>query len=208
MPGRVKIPNPSKLTSELYHLAAIVGRLGLSIASAQKAFNADYVAQIERLVQITSDVVPTVAELGSDEQKKKSAEILLKILKALAPPRYQYTETTIEFSADLAETFDAGIQGTLGVGAKAVTVNAGMTLGYGYDYRAAARIKSVIHAMPVDSDLIPELLNRAKEIDAGKLNLPEVKHVDQEIWDGLKNLQAVLGGEALPDSGGNVADGG
>lgn len=203
MPGTVKIPDASKLTSELYHLAAIVGRLGLSIASAQKAFNADYVAQIERLVQITSDVVPTIVEQGSDEQKKKSAEILLKILTALAPPRYQYTETTIEFSADLAETFDVGIQGTLGVGTKAITVNAGMTLGYGYDYRAAARIKSVIHAMPVDSDLVPELLNRAKEIDGGKLNLPAPKSVDQEIWDGLKNLHAVLGGGVLPDSGGN-----
>jgi len=180
-----------RLTGQLYHLPSIIGRLGLSIAAAQKAFNADYVDSVSTLMGL---IERTLGEAKDDDDKKAKAEAVMSLLEALAPSRYQFTETTIDFSADLAETFDVAGSAALGFGAKAITVNAAYSMGFGYDYRAAARITSKIHAYPPNAEMAKTLLERAAEIDKQKLDLPELSEVEKKIWDSTAAIYNALTG--------------
>lgn len=188
MPDPAAIPQYDRLTSQLYHLPAIVGRLGISIAEAQKELNLDYVNSVGHLLELIK------ATVGSDNAPDVPA--MQALLESLAPSRYQFTETTIEFSADLSETVKKGVEVGASVGAGAVLVNAAMTLGYAHDYRASARITSVLHARPAGGD--PEfpkaLLARKKEIDAGKLALPPAAQVDKEIMERVGKVYDALKG--------------
>lgn len=190
MPDPAAIPQYDRLTSQLYHLPAIVGRLGLSIAEAQKELNLDYVNSVGRLLELIKATVG--AEGGNAAEPAMQA-----LLEALAPSRYQFTETTIEFSADLSETVKKGMEVGASLGTGAVLVNAAMTLGYAHDYRASARITSVLHARPAGGD--PEfpkaLLARKKEIDAGKLALPPAAQVDKEIMERVGQVYDALKGK-------------
>jgi len=183
------MPQYDRLTSQLYHLPSIVGRLGISIAEAQKELNLDYVNSVGRLMEMIKTTV------GADNAADVPA--MQSLLEALAPSRYQFTETTIEFSADLSESVQKGVQIGASVGAGAVMVNAAMTLGYAHDYRASARITSVLHARPAGGD--PEfpkaLLARKKEIDAAKLALPEAAQVDKDILDRVGKVYEALKGK-------------
>ena len=183
------IPQYDRLTSQLYHLPSIVGRLGISIAEAQKELNLDYVNSVGRLMEMIKTTV------GADNAADVPA--MQSLLEALAPSRYQFTETTIEFSADLSESVQKGVQIGASVGAGAVMVNAAMTLGYAHDYRASARITSVLHARPAGGD--PEfpkaLLARKKEIDAAKLALPAAAQVDKDILDRVGKVYEALKGK-------------
>ena len=187
-----KDPRLDRLTSQLYHLPAIIGRLGVSIAEAQKELNLDYVTNVGRLMEMMKDT------LGKSADPDKQ-DALRALLEALAPPRFQFTETTIEFSADLSETLRAGAQAGASVGTAALMVNAAFTLGFGYDYRAAARVKSVLHAMPAGGDpgFPKALLDRAKEVDPGKLGLPDRTDLDKELYDRVSKVY-----DALPKPGG------
>jgi hypothetical protein len=188
MPDPAAIPQYDRLTSQLYHLPAIVGRLGISIAEAQKELNLDYVNSVGRLLELIK------ATVGADNAPDVPA--MQALLESLAPSRYQFTETTIEFSADLSETVKKGVEVGASVGAGAVLVNAAMTLGYAHDYRASARITSVLHARPAGGD--PEfpkaLLARKKEIDAAKLALPPAAQVDKEIMERVGKVYDALKG--------------
>lgn len=170
-----------RLTSQLYHLPAIIGRMGLSIANAQKEMNVDYVTSIGRLMVIIKN---TVGETATPE----ASAAMVELLKSLAPSRYQFTETTIEFSADLAESMQVAAQTGIGVGTKAVMVNAALSLGYGYDYHAAARITCVIHARPVGPEMVADLLTRSKDIRADALKLPSDTELDQQLMDATKGV--------------------
>jgi hypothetical protein len=182
------IPQYDRLTSQLYHLPSIIGRLGISIAEAQKELNLDYVNSVGRLMELIKTTV------GADNAAEVPA--MQSLLEALAPSRYQFTETTIEFSADLSESVQKGVQIGASVGAGAVMVNAAMTLGYAHDYRASARITSVLHARPAGGD--PEfpkaLLARKQEIDAAKLALPPAAQVDKDILDRVGKVYEALKG--------------
>lgn len=190
-PADKPMPQYDRLTSQLYHLPSIVGRLGLSIAEAQKELNLDYVNSVGRLLAVIR------ATVGADGASPAAEPAMQALLEALAPSRYQFTETTIEFSADLSETVKKGVEVGASVGAGAVLVNAAMTLGYAHDYRASARITSVLHARPAGGD--PEfpkaLLARKKEIDAGKLDLPPATQVDREIQQRVGQVYDALKGK-------------
>ncbi len=173
-------PAMDRLTGQLYHLPAIIGRLGISIANAQKALNADYMKNVVTLMGL---IERTLGSLEDDEDAKSRVEAIRGLLEALAPSRYQFTETTIDFSADLAETMDKTVSAGLGFGTQAITVNAAYTKGYGYDYRAAARITSVLHAYPLNGETAKSLLNRAADIQKDKLNMPQLSQVEKEVWD-------------------------
>lgn len=181
-------PNPQldRLTGQLYHLPTIVGRLGISIAEAQKELNLDYVNSVARLMALIKDTIG-----GKDAVESAAME---KLLEALAPARYQFTETTIDFSADLSESVRVGAQAGASLGVGAVMVNAAMTLGYAHDYRASARITSVLHARPAGGD--PEfpkaLLERKKEIDKQALALPALPAVDANLQDQVGKVYAAL----------------
>jgi hypothetical protein len=220
-----------RLTSQLSELPSIIGRLGISVATAQKALNADYVSTVQEIMQIVNQTVSlrneawkrqidgaeaevTAAETvpaGETEDakklrlekltaaKKKLADLkelpqeVWGLIQALAPSRYQFSETKLDFSADLSQTLNVGGGLSLGVGMAAVTVNASFSLAYGFDYRAAARISTVLHALPADPAVMPQLLKRAAEIDANKLTLqPKDTNYSQHMIDGLKEIALAI----------------
>jgi hypothetical protein len=181
-----------RLTSQLSFLPRIIGNMGREIGEAQKLLNADYVENIARLMQLISEhVAPAVDAAGkeaSPEAEDTRLTAIADLLKAVAPARYQFTETTIDFSADLAETKSRTASGAVGVGLSGVTVNAGMTLGFGYDYRSAARITSVLHAREVGAAMTDKLLERATAIRTEKLDLPERSAVEERAWTQTANV--------------------
>ncbi len=175
-----QIPDPDRLTSQLYSLPEIVGRLGLSIANAQKALDLNYVENLGRIIEMVEQIIKPA--MLADE-KNEGVATMAGIISALAPSRYQFTETTIDFSADLAESFDAAVSGSLGAGFGAVNVSASLSAAFGYDYRAAARITSVLQAYPTDKAIMDKLLARAKEIRGDKLSLPPKKIYDARVLE-------------------------
>lgn len=189
-----------RLTGQLNFLPAIIGKMGLSIAEAQKEFNADYVTNVAKLVALISRTLPKAQNAVDAESAPQAEDVdqrvtaVWELLKSIAPPRYQFTETTIEFRADLAETKDVNVQAGLGAGMYGVTVNAGLTLGFGYDYRSAAQITAVIHAREAGMSLADALLARAKEIDATQLDLPSLSAVEKDQWDATANIVNALFG--------------
>jgi hypothetical protein len=170
------VPQMDRLTGQLYHLPTIIGRLGISIAEAQKELNADYVASVSKLMMLTQSLVgatPSPETLASAKT----------MLESMMPSRYQFTETTLDFSADLSESKNIGFSAAGGAGMGAIVVNAAFTMGYGYDYRAAARVTSTLHARAADPEHNKALLERAATIkgDLAKIKdaLPPTNSDDQ-----------------------------
>lgn len=163
----------SELISDLDSVPSIVGNLGLSIAAAQKAFNLDYLETLERLLPLIKSVL---GQDGADDA------FLNEMLKRLIPPVYQYTETSLSVRLDLAQSERKAASGNLGVGTGAITLSAGMSASYGLDYRAAAEVRTVIHARPMDQNAMNSLLDRAKTLSQKEIDLPEgTPRIDQEI---------------------------
>lgn len=176
----------SELTEQLNSVASIVGNLGISIAEAQTRMDAAYVSSL-------AQVLKTVAELqGTGAKKTASPEAVLTLLKAIGPSRYQFTETTLKVRLDLSKSLD--VSGSLGFGASfgAVAVNAALTVGYAYDYQAAAECTTVIHAVPTDDKVMTALLARAKEVGDKLPELPERSSVDAKLLEQLQSLNTAL----------------
>ena len=181
----------SKLVKDLSTIPEIIGALGLSIAEAQKAFNLDYMENIERLIGIAKQLqsgpeIPTdlngEAQIEVIEQNfQEFKAYILDLLKTLAPPRYQYTETTLSVKLDLAQTMSTSVSGGFSIGYGGIALNAAMTMGYGYDYRAAAEVKTIIHAEPADKTTFKALLGQADKFSDKALELPAGAQVDKDI---------------------------
>mgnify|MGYP000488252879 CR=1 FL=1 len=110
-----------RMTSQLMYLPAIIGRMGINIAEAQKALNTDYIETLHKVFNILREYSHADDETIDEEARAQ----LEKLLPALAPSRYQFTEATIDFSADLAETTDLGLNANIGMGLGGITVGAG-----------------------------------------------------------------------------------
>lgn len=175
----------SKLVADLSKVPNIIGGLGLSIAAAQKAFNADYLENLERLVALARSLLGGKDEAGTDvsAQVGEMKVFLQELLKAVGPPRYQFTETTLAVRLDLAQTMSTDVNVGLGVGYGGVAVNASLAVGYRYDYRAAAECRTVIQAIPADATMLQTLLDRAGKLSDKALELPARTEVDQRIID-------------------------
>jgi len=175
----------SKLVKDLSNIPEIVGALGISIAEAQKAFNVDYLDNIERLLGLAKSLrTPPDGLNDADKAKLESFEgFISELIRNLAPPRYQFTETTIAVRLDLAQTMDLGASVGFSVGYGGVALNAAMTVAFGYDYRAAAEVRTTIHAESADKTTFKTLLDRAKEFDDDALTLPAGAEVDQNVVD-------------------------
>lgn len=190
------MPNPThdRLSEQLYYLPAIIERLGIGICEAQKGLNLDYITSLGRLMEIIKDA------LGPDGSAQAKAAIM-EMLRALAASRYQFTETTVAVRAHLSTTMNFGGQAGIaaGVGAcmGAVMVNASFAVAFGYDYRAAAEIKTVLHAIPADEALVTTLLQRpAPAVPA----LPDKTKLDHQVLTTAKDLPTALRA-ALPAPG-------
>lgn len=177
------MPQTSKLIQDLTKVPNIVGGLGLSIAAAQKAFNLDYIENVERILALAKSLLGGKDENGEDVDISKFEALFTDLLVAVAPPRYQYSETTLGVRLDLAQTFDLAGDVGLGFGMQGISINAAFSIGYGYDYRAAAECRTVIHAIPADNTVFQPLLERAKELNERALTLPAQSQVDRAIID-------------------------
>jgi hypothetical protein len=181
------VSKTSKLIDDLSTLPAIVANLGLSIAAAQKAFNLTYLESVEQVIRMAQ------ATLGEGQIADSAfSEEFTKLLKLVAPAHYQYTETELEFRADVAQTLNATVGVGLGVNVGAMTLNASVAVGFGYDYRAAARVKTVIHAVRPDQSVMNSLLDRADKLSAKDISLPEQAEVDKEIMNSLNSIFKTL----------------
>jgi len=184
----------SKLIQDLNNVPSIVGGLGLSIAAAQRQLNLDYLESIERLLALTKATLGERKEGGIDiEGAEKTRleqfrELLQDVLKSTAPSRYQFTETTLAVRLDLAQSMDLGASAKLGIGFGALAVNAGMTLGYGYDYQAAAEVRTVLHAHTLDPKVQDTLMKRAKDLNDKALAVPERTDTEKSIEAATKRI--------------------
>ncbi len=187
----------SKLVQDLSELPNIIGNLGLSIAAAQRAFNLDYIESMERLVAMAKELVGQDAEGGANADLKDSQ--LSTILRQISPSRYQYTETELEFRADLAQTKRSSVSAGLGIGVGAIAVNASFTSAYGYDYRASARVRTVIHARDPEGAAFQQLLDRAKDLGKQALELPATSTVDKEVLAANERIFKQITGKEPPE---------
>jgi hypothetical protein len=163
--------------------------MGISIANAQKALNADYLQNIKQLMGLIKETMGN----SNDESTNEKAQAMKLLLESLAPSRYQFTETTIDFSADLAETLDTTVKAGFGIGTQVIAINAAFSLGYGYDYRSAARIQATLHAYPTNPEVTKSLLSRAEKINSDKLKLPEEKtEVEEVVWKSTSDIFEAL----------------
>ncbi len=139
-------------------------------------------------------------KLNAQEQDSVNAmaAAIQDMLKATAPPRYQYSETTLSVKLDLAQTMQMSGSVGLGVGYGAISLNAAFTIGYSYDYRAAAECKTVIHAIPADPVAFQKLLDRSKDLNDKSLELPVKAKVDQAVFDQSSKLLEKMTGVKAP----------
>ena len=179
----------SELIQDLSTLPSIVGNLGLSIATAQKEFNLNYLKAVEKIIAMARSML-------GDERAKTSefSEQITGLLKTLAPAHYQYTETELEFRADLAQTLNASIGAGVGANVGAVVVNASVAVGFGYDYRAAAKVRTIIHAVPADKTIMTSLLDRADKLSAQGITPPPQKDLDSKIIETMEGIYQTLTG--------------
>lgn len=202
------------IPDQLSSVATIIGELGANIAQAQKQLDANYVQNLTLVLGQLADASgkkaaveaakAALAKASTDAAKAEAqaaltaAEALtlpagtLDLIKAIGPSRYQFTETTLKVRLDLSRSLD--VVGSLGVGAGfgAITVNAALTVGYAYDYQAAAECTTVLHAVPTNEAVLKTLLDRAKEVDGQKLTLPARSAADDKLVEQLKALSTAL----------------
>ena len=149
--------------------------------------NEDYIRNVQKILGIAHELLE-----GEDADTDKKLAVVKELLKELAPSRYQFTETSLEFSADLSEHSSERLQGAIGGGFAGVTVTAGYAKAFGYDYRAAARVKSVLHAMPANETSFGPLIAQAKSLGISQDKLPARTTVEQDMFEGLKTIKEAL----------------
>lgn len=174
----------SKLIKDLSHVPNIIAGLGLGIADAQAHFDHEYLRSLERIAVLAQSMLGKVPA-GNDQKEKERNEALAVFVKemllALAPARYQFTETTLAVRLDLAQSLAVSAQGGLSAGVGAVAVNASLAVGFKYDYRAAAECRTVLHAVPANPAAMATLLARATELAGKDLTLPPRPDLDKDV---------------------------
>jgi hypothetical protein len=133
----------------------LIGDMGMDIAEAQRRLDHNY---IENLAAFTNAVRKTFG-------KDLTVGQYLDLFKAMAPSRYQFTETDIEVRADLqtakASELNVGVQAGIKTGVFSVAVNASFMKRSATDYQAAAVIRTVLNAIPADPNVLDKLLKNA-----------------------------------------------
>jgi hypothetical protein len=192
--------NSSQLIEDLTQVPNIIGRLGLSIAEAQKAFNLNYLENLEQIVCLIKKILGDDRMVGGEKPSdlQKFSDTLKEMLMAMAPSRYQYSETTFTVRLDLAQSTQfAGTVG-VGLGYGGIAINAAFTIGYGFDYRAAAECHTVIHAIPADQTVFKPLLERAKEIHSKALEFTSQDKFYKAMAEQSSKIVEKMVGSPLP----------
>jgi hypothetical protein len=182
----------TQLINDLTHIPNIIASLGLAIAQSQRQMDLEYLESLERLVVMAQSLLGGMkksdgkggqAELSGEEKQRfdQFSMILKEFLVALAPSRYQFSETTLTVRLDLAQHLDVSAGGGVSAGIGGVAINAAFSVGFGSDYRGAAECKTVLHAVPVDANTLRTMLDRAKDLGQKDLSLPERSAVDKQL---------------------------
>ncbi len=188
----------SKLINDLKSVPDIVAGLGLGIADAQKALNLGYLESLRTLVGLAQQLMGRQDAGAADGDALAQARTILEqTLGQLAPPRYQFTETTLTVRLDLSQTMSGAAQAGLG-GVGAVVVSASLAAAFGMDYRGAAELRTVLHAIPAGASVFKDLLGRVEQLDAKQASLPPRSTLDQKIIDVAGDLSRRLTGSAPP----------
>ena len=196
------MPTTSELIQDLSTVPSIIGGLGLSIAAAQKALNLEYLEAMERVIAAVKMIAAPVEDAAnhplSDADKAKVTGIdqtfIRDLLFTLMPAKYQFSETTLDVKLDLAQSMKGSGSGSLGLNFGAVSLSAAFTVGFSFDYRAAAECHTVIHAVPANENVFNTLLARAAALDAKAMTLPTPSPVDQQIYTQNQTLIEKLAG--------------
>jgi hypothetical protein len=182
-----------RLVKQLNHLPTTIARMGLGIAEAQKELDTNFVHDVHALLAMFHAAMRPLNSEGNPEPlDEHGTAMLISVIEQFGATRYQFTETTLEFRADLAESFSAGASFGVSAGVPAVSVSASGSVAFGYDYNAAARISTVLHARTLKPEVTRVLLQRASEL--GQLPLPDAAQVkpSEELGETVKALAAAL----------------
>lgn len=170
----------------LQSVAKLIGDLALNVADAQDRLDTSYVRNLKAFLEAIREAT---ADLPDSETRAK-------LILSLAPSRYQFTETVIEARADMqmssAEQFGLSLDAGFRNPVLAVAVNASYVKRSAYDYRAAALIRSVLHAVPADPAVMEKLIEAART--AGGATLPQGSRYT-ELAEAFKALPALEGVE-------------
>ena len=213
----------SKIIEDLTHIPNIIAGLGLSIAEAQRHFDLDYLQSVERLLVMAQSMLggqkslpgpagnssTATTELTAEERKQQEQfqALFKELLIAVAPSRYQFTETTLTVKLDLAQHIDVSAGVGLSAGIGGVAINAALSIGYGSDYRGAAECKTILQAVPADQATLRLLLDRAKDLSAKDLSMPERSKVDSAVLAQTgKIYERIVGCPPATVSEGNDSD--
>lgn len=203
----------SKIIDDLTHLPNIIAGLGLGIAQAQAKMDLDYLQSLERLVVMAKSLLggqkaSSAGNVPTTEEEQRKLEQFQSVVKdfltVLAPTRYQFTETTLTVKLELAQHLDVSGSAGLSAGIGAVAINASLAVGYGSDYRGAAECKTVLHAVPTDANTMRTLLDRANQVGAKELSMPQRTQVDSAVTNQASSVFEKMVGFApatVKDSG-------
>jgi hypothetical protein len=148
--------------NNLQTVPKLVSDLALSIAEAQRRLDHDYLQNLAEFVR----VIASVGQLGSPGGI--DVDRFLTLFRAMAPSRYQFTETTLEVRADLQMGSMSDFSGGVNLGIKtpvfALAINASYSKRSAYDAHASALIRTVLNAVPADPGVMDKLLPRAGEV--------------------------------------------
>jgi len=143
-----------KFYEKLQTLPRLISDIALSIAEAQRRMDQTYMEDLAAF----SDIILPLLQDGTGK-----ADQFISLFRAIAPSRYQFTETVIEVRADLQMTNaeEGTIAGSVGIKTPvfAVAVNASYTKRSAYDFRASALIRTQLNAIPSNPDLLDKLLD-------------------------------------------------
>jgi hypothetical protein len=196
------VAKASELIQDLSNVPSIIGGLGLSIAAAQKAFDLEYLEALDRVIAAIKMVAAPAKDAtggplapGDADKVKGIDPVFIKdLLYTLMPAKYQFSETTLNVKLDLAQSMKGSAGGGLGLNYGAVAITAAFTVGFSYDYRAAAECKTVIHAVPANENAFNALLARAAAVDDKAMTLPALSDVDNQIYLQQQSLIEKLSG--------------
>lgn len=142
-----------KFYSTLSTLPKLIGDLGIDIAEAQRRMDQQYLEDLAAFNKIAREFGPITVDQ------------YITLFKAIAPSRYQFTETVIEVRADLQTASDSQLKVGGDVGIKSAVLSATVNFSYlkrtASDYQASAVIRTVLNAIPADPGLMETLLKRA-----------------------------------------------
>jgi hypothetical protein len=142
----------AKFYDTLSTLPKLIGDIGMDIAESQRRLDQNY---LESLAAFTDAIRHTFKDGVSVDQ-------YLSLFKAIAPSRYQFTETNIEVRADLQTASASELNIGVNVGIKTAVFSAAVNVSYmkrsASDYQASALIRTTLNAIPADPGVMDKLL--------------------------------------------------